>query len=190
MSKPLNDLRLDHANFMKLLAVMEQELSVFERGETPDYEILLKVAEYFSDYAERYHHPLENKVFAKLRERDPGAADAVGDLELEHQATTGEVAAFKEVAEAVLREAELPRGILEEKARNFIDKERAHIAMEEQLFFPAARKALTPEDWAAVSGELTLGKDPLFSNDSKVEFRELADVIRRWEQEAQEARTG
>jgi len=190
MTKALNELRLDHANFMKLLAVLEQELAVFERGDHPDYEIVLKIADYFAEYGESFHHPLENKIFARLKERDAKAAEAVGDLDREHEATTREVAAFKEVAEAVLKEAELPREQFEQKVRRFIDKERAHIAMEEQVFFPKARAVLQPEDWDAVSSDFQMGKDPLFSSDKKVEFRELAGLIQQWERDAQEARTG
>jgi hemerythrin-like domain-containing protein len=32
-------LRQEHRNIEKLLRVMEQELSVFDRGERPDYEV-------------------------------------------------------------------------------------------------------------------------------------------------------
>ena len=33
-------LRLEHRNIEKLLLVLEQELSVFDRGERPDYEVI------------------------------------------------------------------------------------------------------------------------------------------------------
>ena len=190
MTKPLNELQLDHANFMKLLAVLEQELSVFEQGDHPDYEIILKIADYFADYSERFHHPLENAIFAQLKERDRKAAEKVGDLEREHEQATEEVSAFKEAAEAVLREAELPRETFEQRVRRFIDKERAHIAMEEQVFFPQARTLLRDEDWDSITSGFSMGKDPLFSSARKAEFRDLADLIQQWEREAQEARTG
>lgn len=190
MTKALNELQLDHANFMKLLAVLEQELSVFERGDHPDYEIILKIADYFADYSERFHHPLENAIFARLKERDRKAAERVGDLEREHEAATEVVSAFKEVAEAVLREAELPREKFGQRVRRFIDKERAHIAMEEQVFFPQARAVLREEDWDSITSGFGMGKDPLFSSERKAEYRDLADLIQRWERDAQEARTG
>ncbi|MEJ1994865.1 MAG: hemerythrin domain-containing protein [Limibacillus sp.] len=190
MTKPLNELQLDHANFMKLLAVLEQELSVFERGDHPDYEIILKIADYFADYSERFHHPLENAIFAQLKERDRKASEKVGDLEREHEQATEEVSAFKEAAEAVLREAEMPRETFEQRVRRFIDKERAHIAMEEQVFFPQARTLLRDEDWDSITSGFSMGKDPLFSSARKAEFRDLADLIQQWEREAQEARAG
>ena len=40
-------LREEHRNIEKLLRVMEQELSVFNRGERPDYEIFGAIIEFF-----------------------------------------------------------------------------------------------------------------------------------------------
>jgi hemerythrin-like domain-containing protein len=47
--------------------------------------------------------------------------------------------------------------------RDFITHERHHMAMEERLFFPAAIKALQPDDWAEIASTLSDKKHPLFS---------------------------
>jgi hemerythrin-like domain-containing protein len=70
----------EHRNIEKLLAILERELEVFDRGDRPDYEVIRAVISYFKVYPEVYHHPQEDLVFAKLRERDPVAAAKVGDL--------------------------------------------------------------------------------------------------------------
>ena len=46
-------LRQEHRNIEKLLRVLERELSVFDRGDRPDYEVVLAVIDYFKDYPER-----------------------------------------------------------------------------------------------------------------------------------------
>jgi len=74
----------EHRNIEKLLAILERELDVFDRGDRPDYEVIRAVISYFEVYPEVYHHPQEDQVFAKLRERDPVAAAKVGDLAHEH----------------------------------------------------------------------------------------------------------
>ena len=43
-------LRQEHRNIKRLLRVLEQELSVFDRGNRPDYEVVLGVIDYFKDY--------------------------------------------------------------------------------------------------------------------------------------------
>ena len=48
-------LRQEHRNIEKLLRVLEQELSVFNRGERPNYEVILGVIDYFKDYPDSCH---------------------------------------------------------------------------------------------------------------------------------------
>ena len=73
-------LRQEHRNIEKLLFVLEQELSVFDRGERPDYEVIWAVIAYFQVFPDAYHHPQENAVFEKLKARDPAEAAKIGDL--------------------------------------------------------------------------------------------------------------
>jgi hemerythrin-like domain-containing protein len=75
----------EHRNIEKLLAILERELEVFDRGDRPDYEVIRAVISYFEVYPEVYHHPQEDLVFARLRTRDPAAAAKVGDLAREHE---------------------------------------------------------------------------------------------------------
>ena len=51
-------LRQEHRNIEKLLRVLEQELSVFDRGERPDYAVICAVIAYFQVYPDVCHHPL------------------------------------------------------------------------------------------------------------------------------------
>ena len=59
MTYVIEILRQEHRNIEKLLRVLERELSVFDRGERPDYEVVLAVIDYFKDYPESCHHPKE-----------------------------------------------------------------------------------------------------------------------------------
>src|SRR5262245_65639414 len=75
----------EHRNIETLLAILERELEIFDRGDRPDYEVIRAVISYFEVYPELYHHPQEDLVFARLRTRDPAAAAKVGDLARERQ---------------------------------------------------------------------------------------------------------
>ena len=88
----------EHRNIEKLLAILERELEIFDRGDQPDYEVIRAITSYFRVYPQIYHHPQEDLVFAKLRIRDPAAAAKVGDLAREHQ--TG-AERLRRVAQAV-----------------------------------------------------------------------------------------
>ena len=85
MSYVIEVLRQEHCNIEKLLRVLERELSVFDRGDRPDYEVVLAVINYFKEYADSCHHPKEDMIVEKLKARDPVRAATVGDLETEHR---------------------------------------------------------------------------------------------------------
>ena len=69
MSKILATLRDEHANMGRLLDVLDDQIAVFGRGETPDYEAIRSILAYMIDYSDRYHHPKEDLIYHRLRER-------------------------------------------------------------------------------------------------------------------------
>jgi hemerythrin-like domain-containing protein len=188
MSKIIEILLDEHRNIGKLLLVLEQELDVFDHNESPDYEILRAVIEYFQDYPEGYHHPKEDLVFAKLKLRDAAAAKRVGDMEAEHQTETKRLQRFAQVVEGILAGREYPRQDFHNLVREFIEYQRQHMHKEEQLLFPAALKALQPADWAEIDGRLNDRDDPLFDGVSEGKFDTLRQTVLRWEQETQASR--
>ncbi len=190
MSKIIESLQRDHVNFLQLLRILEAELDVFDRTERPDYDVIQAIVQYLESYSARFHHPKEDLVFAKIRERDPQAASSVGDLEAEHEKIAVEFQKFADAVRNVLLEVEMPRAAFNHAARNFIDHERLHIEMEEGQFFPVARKALTPDDWTELDASMTDAKDPLFSEEVEEEFRALRRQIVLWEEEDQAERGG
>jgi hypothetical protein len=50
--------------------VLERELSVFDRGDRPNYEVVLAVIDYFKDYPDSCHPPKEDMIFEVLKGRE------------------------------------------------------------------------------------------------------------------------
>ena len=50
MTEMIEVLCQEHRNIESLLRVLERELRIFDRGERPDYEVMLAVIDYFEDY--------------------------------------------------------------------------------------------------------------------------------------------
>jgi len=188
MTTVIDKLRDEHRNFEKLLCVLEQELDVFDRSEHPDYEIVQAVIAYFQDYPNRCHHPKEDLVFERLKARDPVAADSLGDLEAEHREEALRLQRLARELADILTDGEVLRRSFDATVRGFIAHERDHIEMEERALFPAAIKALQPEDWAAIESSLIDRRDPLASVDIEDQFRFLHERILQWEAEAQRDR--
>jgi len=74
------------------------------------------------------------------------------------------------------------RQTVDDIVRDFIEKERRHMEMEERILFPAVAKALSPEDWAEIDARLR--NDPALDRASEEEFNSLRRRILQWEQES------
>lgn len=181
MAKMIGDLRREHNETRELLAVLEQELSVFHRQEHPDYEVIQDVLDYLRDYPTLCHHPAEQAVFDRLAARAPVLAQAVGDLGAEHRQEAAVLRAASEAVGNVLMDLELPRDEVEDAVKRLVAYKRAHMEMEERLLFPAADEALQPEDWAAIETSLRSGEAARKAAAERC--RQTRERLLRWERE-------
>ncbi len=113
----------EHRNIEKLLAILERELEIFDRGDRPDYEVIHAIISYFKVYPQIYHHPLEDLVFAKLRIRDPAAAAKVGDLAREHQKGAERLYRVTQAVDSALTDHQILRQYVDTIVRDFIEHE-------------------------------------------------------------------
>jgi hemerythrin-like domain-containing protein len=183
MPEVIRVLRREHANMATLVKTLEWQLTEFERGGVPDYDVIRGVINYFLSFPDIYHHPKEDILFARLSALDPEAAERVGDLRREHERLAAQSREFANGINAVLDEAQVPRESLVRWGREFIELQRQHMAMEETHFLPAAERALSEEDWRDMEAAMTSGDDPLFGSDVGTEFEALREKILRWQAE-------
>jgi len=167
----------DHVNFSRLLAALERQVNNFHIGEDPSYDLMLDIIEYMRDYADAYHHPLEDVAFTRLLQHEPRMKAQINRLIQEHRviAAAGEDLAMR------LREitvgAVIPRNLVETAAATYLVYYRHHISTEERDVLPRAAQVLTPEDWAAVESAGPLGPDPLFGEHPQARYAELRREI-------------
>jgi hemerythrin-like domain-containing protein len=181
MVEILDELRREHDSVASVLNILERQVFTFEARGRPDYELIEAAVEYFGGFPDRCHHPKEDLVFAKLRQRDAEAAEKVGDLVAAHARLAETLRTFAAGLRAVVDEAELPRTAFTRWAREFIELQRQHMAMEESSFFPAAAKTLTPRDWGEVAAAMPKAADPLPGSEAK--FEALRRSILAWQAE-------
>ncbi len=188
MTAIIDTLREEHRNIDSLLGVLERELGVFDRGDSPDYEVIREIIAYFEDYPEAYHHPKEDAVVEAIRAHDPAAAARIGDLEAEHRAGARRLRLMAHAVDNVLAGQDLPRRIVDDIIRDFIDHERRHIATEEQVLMPVAMQVLRPDDWTQISATLSQRRDPLSDPGSEQMFSTRCRQILALEQQAEAER--
>jgi hemerythrin-like domain-containing protein len=181
MPEVLDELRQEHAGINGVLRVLERQAQAIETAGHPDLPLLDAVVDYFSGFPDRCHHPKEDMVYARLRERDPAAALSVGDLGAEHRRLAAQLHDFALGLAAMEGDAELSRTALARLARDFIALQRQHIAAEEKHFFPAAERALRLPDWRALETAMHRAPDPLFADTYDRRFEALRRKIAAWD---------
>ncbi|MGB6433520.1 MAG: hemerythrin domain-containing protein [Bradyrhizobium sp.] len=140
-------------------------------------------------YTEVYHHPQEDLVYAKLKNRDPAAAKRIGNLAREHRKGVNRLRKVAEAIAFVLSGREGLRQNVDTVVGEFIEHERRHMMMEDQEFFPAALKALKPIDWGDIASAVDGQRDPLFSNATEDHFGRVREYILQLEEEAEAERS-
>ena len=183
MSDVMTRLHEEHRNIAKLLRALEHQLAVFDTSERPDYDVLSAIADYFVGFPDSCHHPKEDLVYRKMRERDPRLAERIVDLEAEHGKIAALARRFQTAVQNVLLEAEVSRSGFEDLAHHFVAEQRRHMQAEEEHFFPLALEILTAEDWREIDEQIAQEDDPLFGGRVAEEFAALRDDILKWESE-------
>ena len=186
MTKIIETLREEHRNIEQLLAILEQELSIFDRNGRPDYQIIRAVIGYFQDFPDCCHHPKEDMIFEKLKARDPVAAESVGDLEAEHQNERNRLRRVADMIGSVLTKHEVLPQTFDDVMHDFIEHERKHMEMEERFLFSNAVNALRPEDWAGIDARWSNWKDLLFNVAFEERCQSLRERIVQWQRENQD----
>ncbi|MGF1640992.1 MAG: hemerythrin domain-containing protein [Rhodospirillales bacterium] len=183
MTRIVTVLRHEHGNIARLLKALERQMGILERAGEPDHDIIEGVIDYFLSYPDLYHHPKEELVFGRLCERDPAAANIIGDLKHEHENLAAKVRALASRVRVVCEGRATPGAGLTQLTREFVDCQLRHLEREERVFFPRALEALTDQDWAQLEARMTDEDDPLFGSDVGQRYQALHHDIIEWERQ-------
>src|SRR5439155_25853399 len=116
------------------------------------------------------------------------AAAKAGDLAREHQRGAERLRRVAHATYSFLADRELLRQDVHATVRDVIEQEPRHIMMEDRDVFPAALKALEPQDWTEIASAMTNPADPVFSEAAEETFDALRVRILQLEQEAEAER--
>ncbi|MEE9598540.1 MAG: hemerythrin domain-containing protein [Acidiferrobacterales bacterium] len=177
MAHIIQQLQKDHLNAARLLDLLEAQIGTLHDGETPDYLLMLDMMCYMRHYPDLFHHPKEDLVFEKLKERDANACLIVDNLMEEHKALAEKGVQFFESLQTIVSESMVPRETLESQGRGYIAFLRSHMKKEEDQAFPLASKVLREEDWAEIDTAMESKADPVFGKVVGGKYRALYDFL-------------
>ena len=177
MSEIINQLQIDHNNIARLLGLLADQTSCLEAGEYTDLQLVSDIMHYFVNYPDIQHHPLEDLVFAALKERDAGVTDIIEDIHAEHKSMALESVRIQETITQMQGNAIYSREKIVTALKNYIDTYYAHMEKEETGLFSPADKILNEMDWTKIKNQIRLVDDPLFGKILNDQYTSLYKVI-------------
>ncbi len=177
MSQVIAALERDHANIAKLLDILESEILAIEVGKTPDYPLMRDIMRYMAQYADRFHHPKEDLIFAQLLKRDPRVRADIEDLIEEHVVIRLVGQEFVRLLHESGVDSVDVREQLGTSGSAYIHALREHMLKEERKLFPLAREALTDTDWQFIDEAVKAIDDPLFDEMTADDYQRLYRLI-------------
>jgi len=137
----------------------------------PPFDLFELILRYLAEFSDRFHHPKEEDfLFPALANRDPAAAGVIRELQAQHGAGVRKTAELSEALAAWKADGARHRRRFDAAARDYIAFQWEHMNLEEAEILPAARKQLTPEDWAAIDAAFDGNDDPIFGANPKAAF--------------------
>ena len=167
----------EHVNFATLLNRLEAQLERFQKGEAPDYELMLDIMFYMTHYPDVLHHPKEDLAFAKIKERQPGACAIVDELAGQHAQLKATGEALVQALDEIVNGSITSREHMEAPCRAYLSEFRRHMIIEETAILPVAAKQLSDEDWAEINAAIQHIDDPLFGVNAEERYAALRRQI-------------
>lgn len=169
----------EHANFATLLDLLEGQLDLFHKGESPDYELMLDVMFYMTHYSDVLHHPKEDLAFARIKEREVKARPIVDELTEQHARLKDFGDALVHALDNIVNGSITSREHVETPGRAYVAEFRNHMQREETAILPLAAKLLHARDWATIDAAIRHIEDPLFGRNVEERYAALRRQIAR-----------
>ncbi|NMG00265.1 hemerythrin domain-containing protein [Aromatoleum toluolicum] len=173
MSAHIQKWQAEHANYRKLLDLLQTQTATFVRGEEPDYELMADIVYYMTQYPDRYHHPREDAAYSRLLAHDPQAGTLIAELADEHRSIAESGARLAADLGAAAAGAMMPRATLQADVRDYATFLKDHMALEEREMFPRLAASLGADEWFLVDSAIHLAGDPIFGETVQERFKSI-----------------
>jgi len=181
MSKVLDIIRDEHRSIYAVLDGLRYLARHSLTGKlTVDPKVFRLMLHYLETYAERLHHPKEDRyLFAAMRQFGPQTEAVIAGLERDH---AGGERALRDLDHCLARceaAGEKRFAAFANAVEEFVRDYLLHMKKEEEEVFPLALKLLSPGDWAVIDRAYGENHDPFIAAQEKRDLGEIFDRIVR-----------
>ncbi|NMF87526.1 hemerythrin domain-containing protein [Aromatoleum petrolei] len=165
--------RAEHANYRKLLDLLEALIANFVDGDELDYDLMADIVYYMTQYPDHYHHPREDEAFGRLLAHDPQARPLIEHLTGEHRSIAESSARLATDLAAAAAGTMMPRATLQADVHDYVVFLKDHMDTEEREIFPRLDASLSDDDWFLVDSAIHFASDPIFGDTVQERFRSI-----------------
>ncbi len=145
---------------------------------TPDYELFTLILDYVEGFADRLHHPKEDRyLFTALRRRTREANQTLDVLERDHARGDELLRDLRYLLARCRVGGEQAVDTFAATVEEYADFHWRHMRLEEDTVLPLAERCLTASDWEPIDAAFQANEDPLFGARPREEFRGLFRLI-------------
>jgi hemerythrin-like domain-containing protein len=173
-------LRAEHRHMGTIMKLFADQLRAIEAGELVDTHVVYEIMNYMVTWPDRFHHPREDLIYARVAELSGAFADDVDTLQRDHDNTAKSGRALLRDIER-WRIGELTGLVVVNNGRAYIEHIHEHMNVEEKLVFPRIEEVLTLQDWRelAEDDQLKAVGSSVFGPLVQREFRNMTRKLRR-----------
>ena len=145
----MQKLRQDHAGLSRIMREIDTQAHRLTEDPEGARAILVDAFRYLLRYHHAFHHPREDRLFARIRARDDELDQTLQHLSHEHETGEQETRRLAEdLAQASSKELVGESGAeLVDRINDYLRHTRTHMRHEETVFYSRAEGALSHEDW-------------------------------------------
>jgi hemerythrin-like domain-containing protein len=148
----MQSLREDHAGLSRVLREIDAQQSLLQSAPGAARPVLAEALRYLLVYQHSIHHPREDRLFARVRMREPRLYHNMGRLVREHR--IGQDVAERlagELSRASLTQLRGKTGQqLARRLHQYVQHTRDHMRREEAVFYTGSERVLRASDWKAL----------------------------------------
>jgi hemerythrin-like domain-containing protein len=145
-------LHADHAGLSRVLREIDLQQSLLTVEPGPARAVLVEALDYLLGYQHGFHHPQEDRLFERIRLRDPRPRRDLGRLRREHRIGLRRAATLRrDLGRAAESSLHGRAGLaLARRLGSYVSQTRDHMCREELVFHEWTESALDPADWDAL----------------------------------------
>ncbi len=168
-------LYLDHLHITQVLRCFERALDGYRnQSDSAGYlALILDVLDYIEVYPQRWHHPVEDRIYALLLQRVPTLLEVGLSLTAEHKRLEQLTNELNHLFTAIANDSMVPMSHLMRISDEFLEEQLAHLERENRQVFPLLARTLCDPDWQQLERECGLLQDPLFGDRLRQDYENL-----------------